>query len=60
VAHALFVAALVIAWLLPEPPFNLALFVLIALLHSRTWPPPAITCPSRSPAHPAAARSASV
>jgi hypothetical protein len=35
--HALFVA-LLIAWSLAEAPFNLALFVLIALLHSRTWP----------------------
>jgi hypothetical protein len=37
--HALFVAALVLCWSLPEAPYNVALCFLIALLHSRTWPP---------------------
>jgi hypothetical protein len=39
ITHALFVAALVLAWSLPEAPYNEALCVLIVLLHSRTWPP---------------------
>jgi hypothetical protein len=35
VTHALFVAALIAAGSLPEAPFDLALFVLVALLHGR-------------------------
>jgi hypothetical protein len=37
--HASFVGALVLAWSLPEAPYNVALCVLIVLLHSRSWPP---------------------